>query len=92
MKLDVTHKNGVIIIKPLGKRIDARVASEFKSDLITFVKNGNEKIVLDLSDVDFIDSSGLGVLVLVMRKLGAGGKICLCKVKESVKSIFQPNV
>jgi len=89
MKLDVTQRDGVIIIKPLIKRVDARVAPEFKSDLLAFAKNGDERIVLNLSEVDFIDSSGLGALVLLLRKLGAGGKIRLCKVNESVKSVFE---
>jgi anti-sigma B factor antagonist len=65
------------------------VATQFKSQLIELVNTGNEKIVINLTEVDFIDSSGLGVLVLVLRKLGPDGKIRLCKVNDSVKSIFE---
>lgn len=89
MKLDVNHQNGVTVIKPQLGRIDASVATEFKSRLIDLVDKGNEKIVINLSEVDFIDSSGLGVLVLVLRKLGPNGKIGLCKVNDSVRSIFE---
>jgi len=89
MKLDVNHQNGVTVIKPQLKRIDASVATEFKSKLLDLVDRGNEKIVINLSEVDFIDSSGLGVLVLVLRKLGPDGKIRLCKVNDSVRSIFE---
>ena len=89
MKLDVNHQNEVMVIRPDLRRIDASVATEFKSRLIELIKKGNEKIVINLSEVDFIDSSGLGVLVLVLRKLGPDGKIRLCKVNESVRSIFE---
>ena len=89
MKLDVTRQNSVIVVVPHLKRIDASVATEFKSNLLELVDKGDEKIVLNLSEVDFIDSSGLGVLVLVLRKLGPEGKIRLCKVNDSVRSIFE---
>jgi anti-sigma B factor antagonist len=89
MKLDVNHQNGVIVLTPHLKRIDASVATEFKSKLLELVDKGDEKIVINLSEVDFIDSSGLGVLVLVLRKLGPEGKIRLCKVNDSVQSIFE---
>jgi len=89
MQLDVNRQNGVIIIKPHLRRIDASVATEFKSKVIDLITAGDEKIVINLSDVDFIDSSGLGVLVLLLRKLGPDGKIRLCKVNESVRSIFE---
>jgi anti-sigma B factor antagonist len=89
MMLDVKRHNNVIVIKPQLKRIDASVATEFKSQIIELIGKRDEKIVINLSDVDFIDSSGLGVLVLVLRKLGPDGKIRLCKVKDSVRSIFE---
>jgi anti-sigma B factor antagonist len=89
MKLDVDRQNSVIILRPHLKRIDASVATEFKSKLLELVDKGDEKIVINLSEVDFIDSSGLGVLVLVLRKLGPDGKIRLCKVNDSVRSIFE---
>ncbi|MFC2164752.1 STAS domain-containing protein [Acidobacteriota bacterium] len=89
MKLDVNHQNDVTVIKPHLRRIDASVATELKSRLIDLVDKGNEKIVINLSEVDFIDSSGLGVLVLILRRLGPDGKIRLCKVNDGVRSIFE---
>ncbi len=89
MKLDVKSQNSVIVITPHLSRIDASVATEFKSRLIDLVDKGNGKIVINLSEVDFIDSSGLGVLVLILRKVGPDGKIRLCKVNDSVRSIFE---
>lgn len=89
MKLDVDYQDDVIVIRPQLKRIDASVATEFKSNIIELINEGNKRIVINLSEVDFIDSSGLGVLVLALRKLGPDGKIRLCKVNDSVRSIFE---
>ena len=89
MKLNVTRKDGVLIIIPKVKRIDASVATDFKSKLMDFLENGDKVIVINLSEVDFIDSSGLGAMVLILRKIGADGRIKLCKLKEGVKSIFE---
>jgi len=89
MKLSVTRKDGILIITPKVKRIDASVAADFKSKLIDFLDNGDKVIVINLSEVDFIDSSGLGAMVLILRKIGTDGRIKLCKLNEGVRSIFE---
>ena len=89
MKLNVTRKDGILIINPKVKRIDASVATDFKSKLIDFLENGDKVIVINLSEVDFIDSSGLGAMVLILRKIGTDGRIKLCKLKEGVRCIFE---
>lgn len=89
MKLSITRKDGVLIITPKVKRIDASIASDFKAKLIDFLDNGDKVIVINLSQVDFIDSSGLGAMVLILRRIGTDGKVKLCKLNESVRSIFE---
>jgi anti-sigma B factor antagonist len=89
MKLNVIRKDGILIINPEVKRIDASIATDFKSKLVDFLDNGDKVIVINLSEVDFIDSSGLGAMVLILRKIGTDGRIKLCKLKESVRSIFE---
>jgi anti-sigma B factor antagonist len=89
MKLDVTRKDGILIITPKVQRIDASIATDLKSKLIDFLDNGDKVLVINLSEVDFIDSSGLGAMVLILRKIGTEGRIKLCKLKEGVRSIFE---
>ena len=89
MKLDVIRKDGILIITRKVKRIDASIATDLKSKLIDFLENGDKVIVINLSEVDFIDSSGLGAMVLILRKIGTDGRIKLCKLNESVRSIFE---
>jgi anti-sigma B factor antagonist len=50
---------------------------------------GNRRIVLNLSEVDFIDSSGLGAIVSSLKKIGNDGDLVICSVRETVMSLFR---
>lgn len=55
--------NDVMVLRPSGERLDLEVAPQFRAALLEHIRNGSRKIVVDLQDVTFIDSSGLGSLV-----------------------------
>jgi len=65
------------------------MAVDIKSKLNEIIQNGGEKIVIDLSSLEFIDSSGLGAMVSVLKKIGMPGKVKLCGVKDGVRSILE---
>jgi anti-anti-sigma factor len=53
------------------------------------LETGIKTILIDLQNVDFIDSSGLGTLFSMHSKLRlAGGKLCLCSLKDQARSLF----
>lgn len=89
MQIRDTVIKGVLILKPLEKRIDASTATEFKSRVVDFINAGNAKIVIDLADVDFIDSSGLGAFVSTLKTMGEHGELALCGIKATVMSLFR---
>ena len=89
MNLDTRKKDNVLVIKPFETRIDAKVAAEFKEKMINFITDGNKLIVLNLSDVDFIDSSGLGAIVSSLKQLGGEGDIVICEIKESILNLLR---
>lgn len=78
----------VMVVKPENTRIDAAFSMAFKNQLLDTLQKGTETIILDLSDVEFIDSSGLGALVASRKCLGSGGEIALCDVKDRVQTLF----
>jgi anti-sigma B factor antagonist len=80
---------GVLKLKVLDKRMDARGAPDFKDRVGTLIKAGNHWIALDLSEVEFIDSSGLGALVSVLKQLGGQGEIAIGGVRETVAGLFR---
>jgi anti-sigma B factor antagonist len=79
----------VFIAKVLESRIAADVSTRFKADLIEYVAKGHRKFVLDLSEVTFIDSSGLGALIASLKVIGDDGEIALCGARDTVASMFK---
>jgi len=77
------------VVKVLETRLDATVAGEFRQGLIDFIQKGQVFLVLDLSDVEFIDSSGLGALVSTLKTLGGQGDLVICGVQKSLLLLFE---
>lgn len=70
-------------------RIDASNSREFKTRVIPIVEQ-HRKVVVDLSSVDFIDSTGLGALVSCLKGASAaGGDLRLCSVSKPVRTLFE---
>jgi anti-sigma B factor antagonist len=84
----MNKKGEIQVVKPGNSRIDSAFAMQFKNELLDIFKEGKNTIVIDLSEVDFIDSSGLGALVSSRKTLGHQGEIALCAVKDRVKTLF----
>jgi anti-sigma B factor antagonist len=79
----------ILVVKPLEKRIDASVSTGFKSIMIDWINNGNKRIVLDLSEVEFVDSSGLGAIVSSLKTIGNEGDLVICGIRETVMNLFR---
>ena len=89
MELEERKEGNVLIIKIFEKRLDELVTVNFKEKMTEFVKRGNESIVLDLSEVEFIDSSGLGAIISSMKMLGKKEGFVICGMRETVLSLFR---
>ncbi|MEC4721907.1 STAS domain-containing protein [Noviherbaspirillum sp. CPCC 100848] len=87
--IEVSRERDIAIIKPQLKRIDASVALSFKEAVLKVVESGEKAIVLDLELVQFMDSSGLGAIVSVLKALGTRGLLAVCNVKGAVLSLFK---
>ena len=69
MELTESKAGKVVIVTPLEKRLDASAATDFKQKMLAITSRGEQHILVDLSNVDFIDSSGLGAFISVLKKL-----------------------
>jgi anti-anti-sigma factor len=79
----------VKIVEPSGI-LDGTKAGPFRQEISTLVENGAEIVLVDLKDVTFMDSSGLGALVLALKNVRAVGvKLFLCSINEQVKMLFE---
>ncbi len=71
------------------EELDAGNAGEFKRDIAPLL-DANTKLVLDLSRLRFVDSSGLGAFISCLRKLNAkGGDLKLCGMSKQVRAVFE---
>jgi anti-sigma B factor antagonist len=71
------------------EELDASNAAEFKRDIVPLLE-AHAKVVLDLSRLRFVDSSGLGAFISCLRKLNAkGGDLKLCGMSKQVRAVFE---
>lgn len=82
-------KVGVILVVIVREsRIDARIAEEFRDKMTDFIRGGDKRLLLNISEVDFVDSSGLGALISSLKRMKGDGDISICGAKTAVKSMF----
>ena len=87
--LSVTRERGVAVVAPTVKRLDASVAPAFKQAVVQLIEGGDTRLVLDLGGLEFLDSSGLGAMVSILKALGPRGAVAVCNAKGGVLSLFQ---
>jgi anti-sigma B factor antagonist len=87
--LAVDRERGVTVIAPTAKRLDASVAPAFKQAVVALIEQGDTRLVLDLGGVAFLDSSGLGAMVSILKAMGSRGTVAICNVQGAAHSLFQ---
>jgi anti-sigma B factor antagonist len=86
--LSTDQRGNVLVVQVAEKRIDASKAPVFKDEMTRCIDTGQNQIVLDLSQVDFIDSSGLGALVSCLKRLGPRGSLAVAGASGAVSRLF----
>ena len=89
LSLDTRQHNGRTIIE-VGGEIDVYTAPKLRDKITELVGNGNYNLVIDMEKVDFLDSTGLGVLVGGLKKVRAhDGSMRLICNQERLLKIFR---
>lgn len=89
MKIESKNVGHVLVLTLQEKRLDASLAVGLKDKVGEFINDGNQNIAIDLSLVEFLDSSGLGVLVACLKLMGSRGQLVLFGLNPPVKSMFK---
>jgi anti-sigma B factor antagonist len=91
MDLDLNvHKEGDHAVLEVGGEIDVYTAPKLREKLIELVSEGSYHIVVDLEKVDFLDSTGLGVLVGGLKRVrNHEGTLQLVCTQEKILKIFR---
>ncbi len=89
MRIKSAIHKGVFVVTCDGTRLDASFAQKFFNSLRSFIQKGHTDIILDLSRVRFVDSTGLGAIVRCLKEIDNKGHLVLCGVNESVLSLLK---
>jgi anti-anti-sigma factor len=79
----------VKIFQPSGS-LDATQSQAFRQEITQILEDGTKVVLVDLKNVTFMDSSGLGALVLAFKTLrAANSKLVLCSINEQIRILFE---
>ncbi|MCL4186675.1 MAG: STAS domain-containing protein [Rhodobacteraceae bacterium] len=89
MQLLATPAGDTLLVRVDAARIDAAVAIDFKERMRALAEGPWPVVLLDLGKVDFLDSSGLGAVVAVLKHLGPGRRLELAALGPTVAKVFR---
>ena len=80
-----------VAILVVGGEVDFEVSPQLKARMTKTIKAGRRRLVLDLSDVTFIDSTAIGVIAGAVEKLdeAGGGSLAIVCTHDKVMQIFE---
>lgn len=85
-----TRTEGEFEVIEVGGEIDVYTAPRLREAIVTAVDEGHTRLVIDVRKVDFLDSTGLGVLVGALKRVRAdGGSLDIVCTQERILKIFE---
>lgn len=89
MEINVTEKGSHILFELEGS-LDIYTSLDLKAALEDHVKSENPDIVIDMSKLTYIDSSGIGILIKALNYVqGLNGKLCVANLKPAIEKVFK---
>lgn len=87
--LDVTERNGWAVLAVRGE-VDVYTAPQFREQLIQLVEQGHRRVLVDLEGVEFLDSTGLGVLVGGLKRVRShDGELALVCTQRRILKVLE---
>ena len=89
MEVSVDRAAGYTVLRPQG-RLNMEAAPRLRTAIEEVVRDGVSRVVLDLSEVTFMDSSGLGAVIAGLKRARqAGGDLRLAGAGEQVQTVMR---
>jgi anti-anti-sigma factor len=90
MHFDIKKNGKATILKVHDKKLDAAVSPDLKGEFLVLCTAQLKELIIDLSTVEFCDSSGLGALLIAERKMREhGGVVKLAGVQKKILSLIK---
>jgi len=88
MNINTEREPKVNILTPSVRRLDASVAAAFKEAVVHEIGEDQKALIVDFSKIEFIDSSGLGMLVSLLKMMNGKGDMMLCALNPGIRNMF----
>lgn len=89
MNNDTRSVGNVFVVKPTETRIDILHSTDFRSKFNDYLSQGHRNFILDFSQVNFMDSAGMGALIGIGQQIvKEGGKLVLCGISPVLGKMF----
>ncbi len=90
MNFETKHINNIIIFKLNEKKLDANISGLVKAEFTLLLKvEGETKLIIDLTEVESCDSSGLSALLVANRLInGNGGDLRVISPSEKIRQLI----
>lgn len=89
MEITETREKDISIFQVKG-RLDSNSSDGFETTVFGAIDGGARQLLIDFSDVDYISSAGLRVILKATKGLKrSNGKLVLCSLKDYVKEVFE---
>ncbi len=76
-------------LRPKG-RIDSASGPAFEKDLLQQIDDGQRRLLLDFTELQYISSAGLRIVLLAAKRMKtAGGKLALCSLNPQISEVFE---
>jgi anti-anti-sigma factor len=86
----VTREDNKTVVRPAGDNIVAATIPELRSKMREIVEQGVQELVVDLTDVQMVDSSGIGLLISAYNSLRkVGGSLAVIHASAELMELFQ---
>lgn len=89
MQMTASEIGNTLVVTVGDRRIDAAVAVRFKEEMQELTRSVPKRVILDLSNVEFLDSSGLGAVVGSMKQLSRNCHLDLSGLTPTVDKVFR---
>jgi len=90
MELTVTRRDPLLVVSGLPAFFDYTICPDFQRDLAASLEPAPSVLLIDLSGVEFMDSSAIGSLITIRnRLLPTGGQVALCSIAEGVAKVLR---
>lgn len=87
MEIKVENIGDAAVIIPLA-RVDSSTAKVFEAKVLAVVNTATPKILIDFSELDYISSAGLRVVLVGAKMTRGARKFALCSMKPHIREVF----